>query len=162
MANTSTEPVADGKRYKASPIRIAILGLLACGIYGAGIGMVVWAAYLTNKAFHGEGTVPFLPWAAAFVLMVSGMLSVIYGFFFRPREVRLNESQVALVYWDGNGKVMDRAQVESMQVTGSRVVLRGGGRKLVIGPMFSDWKKLRGELGAWGGKSLQGSTAKRP
>lgn len=149
MANTSTEPVAEGKRFKADTTRIAVFAVFACGIYGGGILTVMYAAFLTIKAAHAGQSTPFLPWAAAFVLVVSGMMAVIYGFFFRPREARLSESQVAVVFWDGNGKVMDRSQVESMDVGRSRIVLKGAGKRLVVDRMYSGWDALRGELSAW-------------
>lgn len=149
MANTSTEPVAHGKRFKADPLRIAVMAVFACGIYGSGIAAVFWASYSTINAFHAQQGVPVFPWMVAFVLVVSGMLLVIYGFFFRPREARLSENQVAVVYWDGNGKVMDRKNVESMRVGRSRIVLKGGGKRLVVDSMFSDWPALKRELGGW-------------
>lgn len=149
MANISTEPVAQGKRFKADTTRIAVFAFFACGIYGGGILTVMYAAFLTIKAAHaGQGT-PLLPWVASFVLVVSGMMAVIYGFFFRPREARLSENQVAVVLWDGNGKVMDRSQVESMDVGRSRIVLKGAGKRLVVDRMYSGWDDLRAELSAW-------------
>jgi hypothetical protein len=149
MANTSTEPVAHGKRFKADPLRIAVMAVIACGVYGSGIASVFWAAYTAINAVHANQSIPVLPWTVAFVLVVSGMLLVIYGFFFRPREARLSEDQVALVFWDGNGKVMDRKKVESMVVGRSRIVLKGGGKRMVVDKMFSDWPALKGELGGW-------------
>jgi hypothetical protein len=149
MANTSTEPVSDGKRFKADTTRIAVFAIFACGIYGSGIIMVMYAAFLSVRAVHAGQGLPVLPWVASFVLVVSGMLSVIYGFFFRPREARVSGTQVALVYWDGNGKVMDRAQVESLEVGASRVVLKGGGKRLVVSRMFSGFDSIRSELSAW-------------
>jgi hypothetical protein len=149
MANTSEEPVADGKRFKADSLRITVLAVAACGVYGAGILTVMLAAYFTVKAAHASAPVPVLPWVAAFVLVVSGMLSIIYGFFFRPRELRLSEDQVALVYWDGNGKKMHRNQVETVRAGSARIVLRGGGKTLVVGRIFRDWDRIRAELGAW-------------
>ena len=149
MANTSTEPVAEGKRFKADTTRIAVFALFACGLYGSGICAVVYSAFITVRAFHAGQGVPVLPWIGAFVLMVSGMLAVIYGFFFRPREARLSGTQVAIVFWDGNGQVMDRVQVESMDVGSFRIVLKGGGKRLVLGRMFEGWAQLRGELAAW-------------
>ena len=154
MANTSDEPVFEGRRFPADTLRIAVFGVFACGVYGAGFGMVVYAAFLSVRAVHAGQSAPVLPWAAAFVLVVSGMLAVIYGFFFRPREARLSERQVALVFWDGNGKVMDRDQVETVEVRPSRIVLKGGGKRIVVNKMFSDWKRLSGELGAWRGKPV--------
>jgi hypothetical protein len=153
MANTSDEPVADGRRFKADPTRMAVFALLACGVYGAGILTVVLAAWATIKAVHAGLPIPVLPWIAAFILVVSGMLSVIYGFFFRPRECRLSGRQVAVVYWDGNGKLMERDQVESVEVGRSRIVLNGGGRKLIVRRIYSDWRELSGSLGSWNAKA---------
>lgn len=153
MANTSDEPVADGRRFKADSIRIALLAIVVCGLYGGGIVTVVGASYRSVMAVHAGLAVPVLPWIAAFILVVAGMLSVIYGFFFRPRECRLSATQVAVVYWDGNGKSMDKSQVESVRVGATRIVLKGGGKRLVIGRMYSDWKTLARELGAWKAKA---------
>ena len=149
MSNTQLEPIPEGKRFPADPTRIVLFGLFACSVYGSGIGMVVYAAYLTNKAVHAGNGMPIGPWLAALILVVSGMLSVIYGFFFRPRELRLTENQVAKVYWDGNGKVLDRKQVESVEAAPTRIVLRSAGKRFVVDRMFSKWPQLRGELGAW-------------
>ncbi len=159
MANTSDEPVSEGKRFKADPLRIALFAVFACGIYGSGILMVVLAAFQTIKAVHADLSVPVIPWIAAFFLVVSGMLSVIYGFFFRPRECRLSPAKVAVVYWDGNGKVMERAQVESVAIGSMRIVLIGGGKKLVVGRIYSDWKELKGALGSWSAASAGNARA---
>jgi hypothetical protein len=78
------------------------------------------------------------------------MLAVIYGFFFRPRELRLSETQVALVNWDGNGKKMRRDQVQTVETGRRRIVLRGEGKSLVVPGIFRDWDKIREELSAWG------------
>jgi len=151
------EPVPDGRRFGPDPLRIAIFALFACGVYGSGIGAEVWAGYLTMTSMRAGAGLPVLPWVLAFVLVVSGMLAVIYGFFFRPRECRLDGDRVGLVYWDGTGKVMDRSAVESMDLGTFRIILRGGGKKLVVGSMFSDWKSLRGELAAWDTKASRGA-----
>lgn len=143
------EPVPDGKRFKADSMRIAIFALFACGVYGGGIAAVVWAAYVTMNAMRSSDSLPVLPWVAAFVFVVSGMLTVVYGFFFRPRECRISENQVGLVFWDGTGKVMDRRKLDSVEVSRSRIVLRGEGKRLVVGSMFADWKILRAQLAAW-------------
>lgn len=143
------EPVPDGKRFKADTMRIALFGLFACGVYGGGIATVVWAAYVTNTAMRDTGSMPVLPWVAAFIMVISGMLTVVYGFFFRPRECRISENEVGLVFWDGRGKVMDRRKLDSVEVGASRIVLRGGGKRLVVGSMFADWKTLRTQLAAW-------------
>jgi hypothetical protein len=150
MANISTEPVADGRKFKADTTRIAILAVFACGVYGSGILSVMLSAYITVKAYHAHQGVPAYPWVASFFLIISGILSVIYGFFFRPRETRLSATQVAVVYWDGNGKSMDRNEVESVDVGKYRVVLKGGGKRVVVSSMFAEWKTLREELAAWG------------
>jgi hypothetical protein len=156
MMIPSHEPVPDGRRFGADPLRIALFAMFACGVYGGGIAAVVWAAFLTMSSMRAGTGLPVLPWALAFVLVVSGMLAVIYGFFFRPRECRFDGSRIGLVYWDGNGKVMEKGAVESMEMGASRIVLRGGGKKLVVGSMFSDWKSLRGELAAWDPKISRG------
>lgn len=149
MANTSEEPVADGRRFKASPFRITVLACIVSGIYGAGILMVMWAARLSVVAAQQSRSIPVLPWAGAFILVVGGMLSVIYGFFFRPRELRLSPDQVALVYWDGNGKKIRRDQVEEVKAGPARIVLRGPDKRLVIGRIFNDWDRIRTELAGW-------------
>jgi hypothetical protein len=150
MANTSEEPVADGKRFKLDPIRIAVLGAAASGVYGAGVVVGMWAARLSVQAAHAGRPIPVLPWALAFAFVVGGMLSVIYGFFFRPRELRLSGTQVALVYWDGNGKKMRRDQVRAVKTAASRIVLQGPEKTLVIGRIFRDWDRIRAELAEWG------------
>jgi hypothetical protein len=149
MANTSEEPVADGRRYKASSFRITLLAVAASGVYGAGILMVMWAARLSVAAAHDTRPIPVLPWAVAFALVVGGMLAVIYGFFFRPRELRISGDQVALVYWDGNGKKMRRDQVEEVKARPGSIVLRGPGKRLVIGRIFNDWDRIKTELAGW-------------
>ena len=149
MANTATEYVADGRRFKADTTRIAILAVGVCCLYGGGILMVMISSYLTVKAVHAGLPAPILPWVASFILVVGGMFSVIYGFFLRPREARLSATQVAVVYWDGNGKVMDRAQVESMDIGRSRIVLKGAGKRLKVSTMYAGWKDLSAELASW-------------
>lgn len=153
MANTSEEPVSDGKRFKADPLHIAAFALFTGAVYGSGILTVIYAAYLTIQAVHASRGIPVLPWIAAFTLVVSGIMSVVYGFFFRPRECRLNGSQVAVVYWDGNGKVMSRDQLESIDVGKSRIVLTGGGKRVVVARIYSGWKQLREELRSWKAQS---------
>jgi hypothetical protein len=150
MANTSEEPVADGKRFKLDPVRIAVLGAAASGIYGAGVVVGMWAARLSVQAAHAGTAIPVWPWVLAFAFVVGGMLSVIYGFFFRPRELRLSGTQVALVYWDGNGKKMSRDQVRAVKAAAGRIVLEGPEKTLVIGRIFRDWDRIRSELAEWG------------
>lgn len=150
MANTSEEPVADGERFKPDPIRIAVLAVIASGIYGSGILVAMWAANLSVKAAHAGEPIPIWPWALAFGFVVVGILSVIYGFFFRPRELRLSGSQVAVVFWDGNGKKIRRDQVSQVETAGRRIVLRGPEKTLVIAGIFRDWDRIKSELAAWG------------
>jgi hypothetical protein len=150
MANTSEEPVADGKRFKPDTLRIVILALFAGGIYGSGVLEAMWAANLSIKAAHAGQPIPVWPWALAFAIVIAGILSVIYGFFFRPRELRLSESQVAVVYWDGNGKKIRRDQVTRVESGGRRIVLRGPEKTLVIARIFRDWDRIKSELDGWG------------
>jgi hypothetical protein len=149
MANTSEEPVADGKRFKPDPLRITILAVVASGIYGSGILVAMWAANLTIKAAHAGQPIPVWPWAIAFAFVVVGILSVIYGFFFRPRELRLSDTQAAVVFWDGNGKKISRDQVSQVETGGRRIVLRGPEKTLVIAKIFRDWDRIKTELSGW-------------
>ena len=150
MANTSEEPVADGKRFKPDTVRIIILAIIAGGIYGSGILVAMWAANLSIKAAHAGAPVAVWPWFVALGLVVAGILSVLYGFFFRPRELRLSETQVAVVYWDGNGKKIRRDQVRQVAAGWRRIVLRGPEKTLVVTRIFRDWERIRAELAQWG------------
>lgn len=149
MANTSEEPVADGERFKADSFRITVLAAIASGVYGTGIVLAIWAANITVKAAHAGTPIAVWPWAIAFILVVSGMLAVIYGFFFRPRELRLSGDQAALVHWDGNGKKIGRAQVREVETGRNRIVLRGPEKTLVIPRIFRDWERISSQLEAW-------------
>lgn len=149
MKISESEIAADARRFKPSVIRMALLGMVVCGIYGGGILSAVWAGHTTVEVAHSGGEIPILPWALAFVFVISGMLSVIYAFFFRPREVRLTDSAVAILWWDGNGKVMERSQVETVVVSGAKIMLRGGGETLVIPPIFFNANQLGDELKTW-------------
>jgi hypothetical protein len=150
MANTSEEPVADGKRFKLDSTRITVLAILASGVYGTGIIVAMWAAHLSVVAAHADHPIPAWPWAIAFVFVVGGMLTVIYGFFFRPRELRVSETQVALVNWDGNGKKIRRDQVQAVEAGPRRILLRGAEKSLVVPGIFREWDRIREELSAWG------------
>ena len=149
MKITESEISPNARRFRPSPFRMAILGLIVASIYGGGIAAAVWAGYETVEAAHAGGEVPVLPWSLAFFFVVSGMLSVIYAFFFRPREVRLTQDMVVILWWDGNGRAVRRDQVEVVKVTGSRIVLHGSGETLKIGPIFSNWKVLGEEIKGW-------------
>jgi hypothetical protein len=151
MANTSEEPVADGKRFKLDSFRITVMAVFASGIYGTGIIAAMWAAHLTVVAAHSERPIPVWPWVLAFAFVVGGMLMVIYGFFFRPRELRVSATQVALVNWDGNGKKIRRDEVRTVEAGPRRILLRGPGKTLVVPGIFRDWERIREELSAWGG-----------
>jgi hypothetical protein len=130
--------------------RIVLLAMLAAGIYGAGILAAIWAGRLTVHAAHASRSIPGWPWAITFVLVVGGMLTVIYGFFFRPRELRLAADRMALVLWDGNGKSIRRDEVRKVEAGPWRIVLRGEGRTLVVRRIFRDWDAIRAELEGWG------------
>ncbi len=149
MKISEPEIATNARRFRPAPLRMGILGLLVASIYGGGIAAAVWAGYETVEAAHSGGGVPFFPWSMAFFFVILGMLSVIYAFFFRPREVRLTQDMVVILWWDGNGRAIRRDQVESVKVTGSRIVLRGSGETLKIGPIFSNWKVLGEEIKGW-------------
>jgi hypothetical protein len=151
MANTSEEPVADGIRFKLDSFRVTVLAIFASGIYGTGIIAAMWAAHRTVAAAHADRPVPVWPWAIAFAFVVGGMLMVIYGFFFRPRELRISATQVALVNWDGNGKKMRRDEVRTVETGPRRILLRGADRTLAVPGIFREWDRIRKELSAWGG-----------
>ncbi len=150
MPNPTVAPAPDARRYKLDTTRITILAVLASAVYGAGIIMAMWAARLTVAAAHASRPIPVGPWAVAFVFVVGGMLAVIYGFFFRPRELRVNGTQAALVYWDGNGKKIGRDQVRKVEAGTRRIVLSGPDKTLVIGRIFRDWEAIRAEFASWG------------
>jgi hypothetical protein len=149
MKITESEIAPDARRFLPSPIRMAILGLVVVAIYGGGILSAVWAGHMTVKVTHSGGELPILPWLSAFLFVITGMLSVIYAFFFRPREVRLTDSAVAMLWWDGNGKVMKREAIESVRISGSKITLTGGGETLTIPPIFLNAKVLGERLKTW-------------
>ncbi len=143
-----------GKRFPVNTLSLVPLGLLVIAVYGGGIAAAGWAASLTAKAMRGEGgEIPYGPWALAFALIILGMLSVIYLIFFRPREVRVSEDEVKLALWDGSGKAVTRAQLEDCEAGASRIVLRGGGKRMVIDNRYQPWEDLRKTVEAWAGKA---------
>ncbi len=152
MKTTVSELPLNARRFPASPLGIILLALLIISIYGGGISLAVWAGHTTVEAAHRGGEIPVLPWSFAFFFVILGMLSVIYGFFFRPREVRLADSIVGLTWWDGSCKAMTRSQVESVEVKFFQLVLRGGGETLMIPRIFSNWNRLTTELQSWAQK----------
>jgi hypothetical protein len=149
MKITESEISPEARRFRPDPIRMIILGLAVCSIYGGGILAAVRAGSETVRVAHAGGEVPLLPWILAFIFVVSGMFAVIYAFFFRPREVRITDSLVAVLWWDGNGKAMRREEVEKVKVSGRKIVLKGGGETLTIPPIFLNAKALGEELMGW-------------
>lgn len=149
-----TEFPAGARVFPASPIRIILLAAVVVAIYGGGITAAVWAGYETVEAAHSGGGIPVFAWCCAFFLIISGMLSVVYAFFFRPRDARLTDKEVAVFWWHGNGIGMRRDQVESVEVSGSKIKLRGGGETVVIPPIFSNGKALAEELKRWTAKQV--------
>jgi hypothetical protein len=139
-----------GRRFGVEPVRLVRVFLGIAAIYAAGIGMAGWAAALTAKVMHSGGdALPYAQWLGAFVIIIAGFLAVVYGIFFRPRELRVSEDEVKLVLWDGSGKFMKRVQLESFDATPSRLVLRGGGKTLVVGKMFEPWNEVRAAVENW-------------
>lgn len=137
------------RRFAAGSGRIALLGLGTALLYGLGLGSGGWAAHLSLQAVRAGGDVAVLPWLFAFVFMVSGMLAVVYGFFFRPRAVEVTDEEVALVKWDGKGKSLRRDQVAAVDASNSAIVLTGPEGTLRIGRIFEDWQGIRDILQAW-------------
>lgn len=141
--------LSDSRRFPATVLRIALLALGTCLLYGAGLAAGGYAAHLSLQAVRGTESVPILPWVAAFVLMVSGMLAVVYGFFFRPRAVEVNQDEVALIKWDGKGRSLRRDEVESVESGRSRITLRAGSKTFSLSRIYSDWDGLRATLQSW-------------
>lgn len=139
----------DGRRYPVASGRIVLLACFACTLYALGLASGGWAATRALAAVRTGLPVPWAPWLLAFIFIVSGMLTVVYGFFFRPRAVEVNAEEVALVKWDGKGATLRRAEVQSVDPAGSRIVLKGSGKSLAIAPIFQDWNRLREELSGW-------------
>lgn len=137
------------RRYSAGAGRIALFGLGTSLLYGLGLGSGGWAAHLSLQAVRAGREVAVVPWILAFVFMVSGMLAVVYGFFFRPRAVEVSDDEVALVKWDGKGKSLRRDQVASVKASGSSIVLSGPAGSLRIGRIYEDWQGMRESLQAW-------------
>lgn len=149
MRYPASNPIPEGHRFPAENLRIVRMALMVSVVYGGGILTAFWAGYLTKEAIRTGSGLPVLPWSLAFLGVIAGMLSVIYGFFFRPREVRLTEEKVSLLIWDGSGKSMRRDELESAEAGPSRVVLKGGGKTLVVDRRFAPWKTLREEMVKW-------------
>lgn len=141
--------LAHSRRFPASTFRIALLGIGISLLYLAGLAAGGFAGQLSLEAVRGSRGIPVLPWVAAFVFMVSGMLSAVYGFFFRPRAVEINAEEVAVIRWDGKGPSIRRDEVVSVDASFSRITLRGGGRTLSLARIYSDWDGLSAALRAW-------------
>jgi hypothetical protein len=149
MKSPIAQHLPGGSRYPASTGRILLLALFVSFLYAAGLGAGGWAATVSLAAVRAGGDVPWAPWLLAFVFMVSGMLAVVYGFFFRPRALEISPEEVALVRWDGKGRSMRRAEVTSVRPGRSRIVLEGSGKRLAIAPIFSQWEAIGAELAKW-------------
>jgi hypothetical protein len=141
-----------GRRYGLDSTRLVLGFTVIAGIYALGILAAGWAAALTAKVMHGGGdAIPYTQWGLAFALVIAGILAVIYGVFFRPRELRVSDDEVKVVIWDGSGKSIPRAKLESCQAKGNRLVLRGGGTTLVIDKTFAPWDEVRAAVESWAG-----------
>jgi len=151
MKSSAAQHLAGGSRFPASSGRIILLAFFISLLYGAGLAAGGWAATLSLAAVRAGRDVPWMPWLLAFAFMVSGMLAVVYGFFFRPRALEISADEVALVRWDGKGRSMRRDEVTAVRPGRSRIVLEGGGRRLAIAPIFSRWEAIGAELAKWPG-----------
>lgn len=141
-----------GRRFGLEPTRLVAFFIGIAALYGVGVLAAGVAAAKTANVMHSGGSnIPYREWAAAFILLIGGILAVIYGIFFRPRELRVSEDEVKLVLWDGSGKFLKRAQLESFAAASSRLVLRGGGKTLVIGRTFAPWNEVRAAVEGWAG-----------
>src|SRR5688500_3920839 len=96
--------------------RTVLLALGVGALYGVGIVSAAVAAKITIDATHaGQADMPYIPWAFAYVFIISGMLAVVYGFFFRPRALSITPERVALLKWDGEGKSMRKDELEGIE-----------------------------------------------
>lgn len=138
-----------GRRFPLDPYRILLLALGVALLWGLGLAAGGWSATLSLEAARAGRSIPWAPWLAACALVVSGMLAVVYGFFFRPRAVEIGEEEVALIMWDGKGKSRRRGEVKRVEVRGSRIVLRGEGGDMAIPGIFLDTDELAGMLRLW-------------
>lgn len=145
-----TPPILENaSRFPADPYRIVRLALGIILLWGSGLAVGGWSANLALEAAHAGRTIPWAPWLLTFSLIVSGMLSVVYGVFFRPRAVEINDFEVALIRWDGKWKSIRRDDVKSVDASRSRVILNGGNSRVEIGRMFTGWEKLKQGLLEW-------------
>jgi hypothetical protein len=138
-----------GRRFPASSGRIVLLAGFIFILYAAGLGFGGWAATVSLAAVRSGREVPWAPWLLAFLFMVSGMLFVVYGFFFRPRAVEIDNEEVSLVKWDGKGNFMRREELQSVKGGSSRILLRSHDTELSIPRIFTDWNTLCGQLESW-------------
>jgi hypothetical protein len=141
-----------GRRFGLEPVRLVLVFMGVAAVYGFGIVSAGFAASRTVRDMRaGVADIHVGWWLLAFGLVVCGILSIVYAVFFRPRELRVSEDEVRIVGWDGKGPAIARKQLESIHAGSRRVVLLGGGKRLVIGRMFAPWDEVRGELVAWAG-----------
>lgn len=151
MKSPIAQHLPGGSRFPASSGRILLLAFLVSLLYGAGLAAGGWAATLSLAAVRAGREVPWAPWLLAFACMVSGMLSVVYGFFFRPRALEISAEEVALVRWDGKGRSLRKDEVTAVKPGRFRIVLESGRGRLDIPPIFSGWEEIREKLGKWQG-----------
>jgi len=104
--------------------------------------MAVVAGKQTVTIAHQGGDIPFLYWSWAFFLIISGMLAVIYAFFFRPREIKLSETEVGIFLWNGEGKGFLLKQIKSVESKGGKIVLISENEKIIFPPIFDAMPSL--------------------
>jgi hypothetical protein len=154
MPPNATTQDKDELKFTTEPKRTILLALCISGLYGVGIVSAAIAAKITIDASHaGQTAVPYIPWAFAYVSIIAGMLSVVYGFFFRPRALSIKPDRVAFLKWDGEGKRMAKGELKGFEASAHRIVLKSDTKTLVIGKMFADWEKLRKALETWAGRT---------
>lgn len=142
-----TPPILEkATQFPADPFRTVLLGLGIALLWGSGLVVGGWSANLGLAAAHAGRAIPWAPWLLAFLLVVSGMLSVVYGVFFRARAVEINEEEVALIRWDGKGKSIRRDEIKSVEAGRSRIILHGADSRMEIGRIFTGWENLKKTL----------------
>lgn len=148
-----TPPILENaSQFPADPYRTVLLALGIILLWGSGLVVGGWSANLALAAAHAGRTIPWAPWLMAFLLIVSGMLSVVYGMFFRPRAVEINDEEVAFIRWDGKGKSIRRDEIKSVEASRSRIILHGANSRLEIGRIFTGWENLKKDLMKWNGR----------
>lgn len=149
MKFIATEFPAQAKSHTLAPGRLFLLAIMVVAIYGGGILMAVWAGSQTVTAAHNGGDIPVFAWSCAFILIISGMLAVVYAFFFRPREARITDEEVALFWWDGSGKGLKRSEVKKIEKKFGKIVVSSETEKLTIPSIFVELESLEKKIAAW-------------